>query len=200
MNNDVYKINMNDDILKFETTSFKAEKGSVLHSGIYNRELSSALSAGAIIMILGFFFVNRSDITFFHWILALLIFLILFIFFRTYVFLEPLLCVLIDKKNSLIDLSVKRLLGKKQIHLPLSELHGIRQDYVAVVPENPDGIRLVEQVALQHGTIIPGFGKTAEFYTVELEFRDGKRFIIFSSEEHRVVEYIATKFKNFIKE
>lgn len=196
---DNYQMDIKDNMLIFKTTSFKAEKGSVLHSGIYNRELSSSLAAGALVMLLGFFFAVRFKTTAVHFIAALLLFVIFFIVLRTYIFLEPVLCVAVDKKNGNIDIVLERIFGKRSISFPLSELDNIRQDYLAVTPENPDGIRLVEQVALQHGTVIPGFGKTSEFYTVELEFKNGKRFIIFSSEWPAEAEDIATRFKNFIK-
>lgn len=199
-NNKAYKIDIKDNLLLFSTSSFKTEKGSVLHSGIYNRELSSALLTGALIMILGFFFATSFKIITLHWILALVIFITLFIFFRTYIFLDPFLYVKLDKKNGVIEITLKRFFSTRRLVFPLSELKGIRQDYRAVIPENPDGIRLVEQVALQHGTVIPGFGRTSEFYTVEVEFKDGRRFIIFSSEAPKEVEEVATKFKNFIKE
>lgn len=196
---DSYQIDIKDNTLVFRTSSFKAEKGSVLHSGIYNRELSSSLAAGALIMLLGFFFAARLRITAVHLITALLIFVIFFLLFRTYVFLEPVLSVTVDKQNGNIDITLERIFGKRRISLPITELDNIRQDYLSVTPKNPDGIRLVEQVALQHGTVIPGFGKTAEFYTVGMEFKNGKRFIIFSSEEPSKAEEIATKFKNFIE-
>ncbi|MDI6729382.1 MAG: hypothetical protein QMD44_10725, partial [Thermodesulfovibrionales bacterium] len=117
----------------------------------------------------------------------------------TYIFLETVLCVVVDKKNGNIDIALERIFGKRRITSPLSELGNIRQDYLVVTPENPDGIKLVEQVALQHGTVIPGFGKTAEFYTVEMEFKNGKRIVVFSSEKPAEAENIAMQFRNFIK-
>ncbi|MEW6738759.1 MAG: hypothetical protein AB1325_02485 [Nitrospirota bacterium] len=196
---DSYQIDIKDNMLIFRTSSFRAEKGSVLHSGIYNRELSSSLAAGALVMLLGFFFAVRFKTTAVHFIAALLLFVIFFIVFRTYIFLETVLCVAVDKKNGNIDIALERIFGKRRITSPLSELDNIRQDYLAVTPENPDGIKLVEQVALQHGTVIPGFGKTAEFYTVEMEFKNGKRITIFSSEEPAEANEIAIKIKNFIE-
>ncbi len=185
-------------MLIFRTTSFKAEKGSVLHSGIYNRELSSSLAAGALVMLLGFFFALRFKTTAVHFIVALLLFAVFFIVFRTYIFLETVLCVAVDKKNGNIDIALEKIFGKRRITFPLSELDNIRQDYLVVTPENPDGIRLVEQVALQHGTVIPGFGMTAEFYTVEMEFKNGKRITIFSSEDPSMAENIRAKLSGFI--
>lgn len=196
---DNYQIDIRDNVLVFRTSSFRAEKGSVLHSGIYNRELSSALAAGALVMLLGFFFATRFKITSVYFIAALLLFVIFFIAFRKYIFLEPALSVAVDKKNGNIDITVNRIFGKSKITSPLSELDNIRQDYIAVTPENPDGIKFVQQVALQHGTVIPGFGKTAEFYTVEMEFKNGKRITIFSSEDPSAVDDIAMKIKNFIE-
>ena len=195
---DKYQMDIKDNMLIFRTSSFRAEKGSVLHSGIYNRELSSSLAAGALVMLLGFFFTARFKTTAVHFIAALLLFVIFFIVFRTCIFLEPVLCVAIDKKNGNIDITLRRILGRRRIISPLSELDSIRQDYLSVTPENPDGIRLVEQVALQHGTVIPGFGKTAEFYTVEMEFKNGKRITIFSSEEPSMAEDVRAKLSGFI--
>lgn len=196
---DKYQIDIKDDMLIFRTSSFRAEKGSVLHSGIYNRELASSLAAGALVMLLGFFFAASFKITTVHFVAALLLFVIFFIVFRTYIFLETVLCVVVDKKNGNIDIALERIFGKRRITSPLSELGNIRQDYLVVTPENPDGIKLVEQVALQHGTVIPGFGKTAEFYTVETEFKNGKRIVVFSSEKPAEAENIAMQFRNFIK-
>lgn len=197
--NKAYQLEIEDNILIFRTASFKPEKGSVLHSGIYNRELASSLAAGAVVMLLGFFFASKVKITAFHFIAALALFIVFFLILRTYIFLEPVFCIVIDKKKENISIELQRIFSKRVIEVSIRELDAVGQDYIAMMPENPDGIRLVEQVALQHGTVIPGFGKTSEFYTVELKFRDGKRFVIFSSQEPSDADDIATKIKNFIE-
>ncbi len=196
---DKYQMDIKDNMLIFRTTSFMAEKGSVLHSGIYNRELSSSLAAGALVMLLGFFFAARYKITAFYFLFALVLFAALFLVFRTYIFREPVLCVAIDKDRGDINLSFNRMFGKKSLSFELARLKDIRQEHVSIAPENPDGIRFVEKIALQHGTVIPGFGKAAEFYTVEMEFENRKRIMIFSSEDPSEVNDIATKIKNFIE-
>ena len=99
MDNKTYHINIKDNMLIFRTSSFKAEKGSMLHSGIYNRELASSLLAGALVMIIGFFFASRFEATAVHFISALMLFAISFIFFRAYIFIEPVLCITVDKKK-----------------------------------------------------------------------------------------------------
>ncbi|MBI5212390.1 MAG: hypothetical protein HY957_03330 [Nitrospirae bacterium] len=183
----------------FKTTSFKAEKGNVLHSGIYNREMSASLAAGAVVMLSGFFFAAKYRITAVHFIAALFLFIILFLVFRAYIFGEPLLGVVIDKEKGNIDISLDRIFGKKNLSFPFASLEDIRKDHKSIAAENPDGIKFVEKIALQHGTVIPGFGKTAEFYTVEMEFESRQRIMIFSSEDSAAADDIALKIKNFIE-
>ncbi|HAK88819.1 MAG: hypothetical protein A2077_01620 [Nitrospirae bacterium GWC2_46_6] len=194
-----YELKIENKRLIFNTTSFKAEKGSVLHSGIYNREMSASLAAGAVVMLSGFFFAAKYKITVVHFIAALFLFVILFLVFRAYIFGEPLLGVVIDKGKGNIDISLDRILGKKNLSFPLASLEDIRQDHKSIAAENPDGIRFVEKIALQHGTVIPGFGKTSEFYTVEMEFENSRRVMIFSSEDPAAADDIALKIKNFIE-
>ncbi|MDI6800900.1 MAG: hypothetical protein QMD01_02420 [Thermodesulfovibrionales bacterium] len=194
-----YQIDIKDNLLTFRTAFFKAEKGSALHIGIYNRELASSLAAGALVMLLGFFLAAKYKITAVHFIAALVLFTAFFIGFRTYIFREPLLYVAIDKARGVINFSVNKIFGQKNFSFPIAELENIRQDYVSITPENPDGIKFVEKIALQHGTVIPGFGKTAEFYTVEMEFKNRQRIMIFSSEDPSPADDIAIKFKNFIE-
>ncbi len=193
-----YKLEINDDSLLFETASFKAERGSILHSGIYNRELASSLAASACITLLGFFFAGRVKPDALSFVSALSIFLALFLAFRTFLFRDVLLGVIVDKGAGAVKITVKNLLGTRGTTFPLTALEDIRQDYTTIAPENPDGVRLVEMISLQHGTVIPGFGKTLEFYTVGMEFKGGKSFIIYSSNEPSRVEHIHKSFKDFL--
>lgn len=197
MNN--FTLEIKNNLLIFRTTSFKAEKGSILHSGIYNRELASSLASGLFIMILGFFFALRFNISTIHLLLGLVLFALSFIFFRTFIFKEPKLTLVIDKEKRNLNLSLQGLINKK-IDIPFSGLVSIKQGYFKIAPENIDGIRLVEKVALQHGTAIPGFGKTVELFTVEMELVRGEKITLFSSENLSDVHEIITKILNFIKE
>ncbi|MEW6117387.1 MAG: hypothetical protein AB1553_10860 [Nitrospirota bacterium] len=194
-----YFIKVENNRLMFSTTSFKAEKGSVLHSGIYNRELASSLAAGACIIALGFFFASNVSVTVIHYIAMLPLFAILFLAFRTYLFREPVLQLVIDKKTKKIGITVKRAIGRRAFVATLHELEKIRQGYTTETPANPDGIQLVEKIALQHGTVIPDFGTTAEFHTVELEFRDGRSITIFSSGAPGEADDIAHTINHFIE-
>ncbi|MCL4492550.1 MAG: hypothetical protein M1510_11765, partial [Nitrospirae bacterium] len=118
--------------------------------------------------------------------------------FRTYVFRDSVLRLAIDKETGNMAISMKNIFAENKVSFSLGELDAVRQDHVALSPENPDGVKVVEKIALQHGTVIPGFGKTVEFYTVELGFKSGKRLLIFSSREPAKADAIAEKLKNFI--
>jgi hypothetical protein len=194
-----YTFDIDDKVLAFRTVSFRAEKGSVLHSGIYNRETASTFAAGVCIILLGFFFASRLSLSTISCIAALLLFVLFFLFFRTFVFRERFLQAVIDKRNNVVSIMRIGLFRTEKQLFALTELEGIREDYKEVALENPDGIRIVEKIALQHGMVIPGFGDAAEFYTVEFEFKDAGRVMVFSSLDHSETDDVTRTFKNFIE-
>ncbi len=199
MNSVAYAFDIKDKVLAFRTASFRAEKGSVLHSGIYNREMASTLAAGACIILLGFFFASGPLLSTISFIAALLLFVLFFLFFRTFVFRETFLQAVIDKENNVVSIRRMGFFRIEKQLFNLSELEGIREDYKEVALENPDGIKMVEKIALQHGTVIPGFGAAAEFYTVEFEFKDAGRVMVFSSRDYSEADDVTRAFKNFIE-
>lgn len=199
MDNASYQLTITGAVLELTTASFRAEKGSVLHSGIYNRELASSLAAGAGTLLAGFFFTRTTDMTPLHYGAALLLFVALFLLFRSFVFRDPFLRTTIDKAAGAVTFLSPKPFGYRRVSFPLAELAGVRQDYRTETPENPDGVKLVERISLQHGAVIPGFGETAHFYTVELEFTSGPRSLVYSSGDAAAAEEIASKIKLFIE-
>lgn len=198
-NNGKYQIDMKDNMLIFSTAFFKAEKGSILHSGIFSRELASFLAAGAVLTVLGFFFASNFKITAIHFIIAVFLFAALSLFFRAYIFHEANLEIVFDKGKGKITSTLKKAVGKEIKVYPVSELKGIKPGQVTFKPENPDGVKVVENIALQHGTVIPGFGEVMEFNTVELEFKQGNRIIIFASELKEETESIIKILRIFLE-
>jgi hypothetical protein len=180
MNEKPYHIEKRGNTVVLKTTSFKAERGSVLHSGIFNRELASSLAAGAVIVAVSFFFALYFKITVIYLIVVALLFAALFIIFRLCLFHEAVLETVFDREKRTVTLSLRRAMGSSVRSFPLDELSGIRLDHTSFQPENPDAVQFVERIALQHGTVIPGFGKTEDFYTVELDF-GGRKQVIFSA-------------------
>lgn len=194
----MWSIEVKENVLSLCTTSFKAEKGSVLHSGIYNRELASALSAGGIAILIGLFAAASYKITAAHYMMAALLFGALFIVLRTYIFKETVLELTLDKNNESAGITIRGI-HKKQQMFPISDLAGVRLRHITVRPENPDGIRVVENVALQHGTVIPGFGEPENFYIVELVYKSGADTMVFSSKEEKETEAVAMRLEGFLE-
>jgi hypothetical protein len=192
-----YHIDIKDDALVLRTTSFKAEMRSVLHSGIFNCELASSLFAGALLLLFGFFFAVPGKITVVHLILAMVAFAALFLLVRTYVFLEPTLEVRFDRRRGTIETSLRKAAGSKRDRYLMSELSGIRLGHRTMQPENPDGIKVIEKIALQHGMVIPGFAETMDFSAVRLDFPD-RSVTLFSTKDKLEAEALAEKLNGFI--
>ncbi|MFO0753397.1 MAG: hypothetical protein U0411_08745 [Thermodesulfovibrionales bacterium] len=193
------RIEESEDMLALWTTSFRADKGSVLHSGIYNREMASGLAAGACTLAAAFFFAALFPAAPLLFSAAAVFFVLLFLLFRKCIFREESLRAVFDRRKGTVSFSLSRPFGGREAWYPLSEIAAVRQERRTVLPENPDGVRVVEKIALQHGTVIPGFGETAEFHTVEVECRGGERIMVFSSQEPARAAEIAQKITNFIE-
>ena len=192
-----YTLSIKKDKLIFRSTSFRAERGSVLHSGIYNRELTASLAAGGLVAALsvGLFSAGVESRPLFIGGYAVL-FVVLFVLLRLFVFYEEFLETVIDKGEETLSVFRKGLPSERS-EVPLSELAGIRKGYTAIVPENPDGVKFVEKIALQHGTVIPGFGDLKEYHTVNLELRNGDTLMVFSSEDDATAEEVLGIMRKF---
>jgi len=171
----------------------------VLHSGIYNRETASTFAAGASMIMLGFFFASGPHLSTFTFIASLLLFVLLFLFFRTFIFRETFLRVIMDKGNNVVAITRKGFFRMDKQLFDFTGLEGIREDYKEVALENPEGTKIVEKIALQHGAVIPGFGAAAEFYTVEFELKDSGSIMVFSSRDYSEADDVTRTFKNFIE-
>ncbi len=178
-----------------KTSSFKTERRSVLHSGIFNRELASSLAAGAVIVVLSFFFALYFRISALYLMAVALLFAVLFIIFRLYFFREVALEAVFDGEKRAVTLSLKRTIGGSAKSYLLDGLTAIRLVHISMQPENMDAVQLVERVALQHGTVIPGFGKTEDFYAVELDF-GGEKPVIFSARARQAAESMIAELKS----
>jgi len=181
------------------TTSFRTERRSVLHSGIFNRELTSSLAAGAVVIMVGFFFALYVRITVVHFVAAAFVYAALFILFRLYAFREQVLETVFDLKRKTITVSVKRSVGSGRRSYPTDALTGIRIHHLSMEPENLDAVRLVEKVAVQHGTVIPGFGKVEDIYSVELDFRE-RKIVMFSAGERKRAESFVNELRSSLAE
>jgi hypothetical protein len=193
----LYTIQAEAERIILRTSSFRADRGSVLHSGIYSRELSSSFLAAAValvvLMVLSFY----NGLSILDSVIAIAVFALVFPLARIYIFREPYLESVFDKKGGTVTISLKRPFFSKRVKKSLNRLKDIKIVHKRFEPENPDAIAFVKKIALQHGTVIPGFGKTEEFYDITLEF-DDQAVTILTLKEKKEAEALIRKLKQFL--
>ncbi len=178
-----FEVKTEDGTIELHSSSFKVDRGSVLHSGIFNKELAASFLAGAVIVSYLIAVAVFGELRLAHYIIAAFIFIVIFPLSRLYVFREPRLITMIDTGTGTVTLTLQRPYGRTSIQRPLASMEKIDVDHVRVEPENPDGIAVVEKIALQHGTVIPGFGEVAEFFSVVLDFGKERYTVLTTSVE-----------------
>jgi len=193
-----YELRIRGSVLSFRTGSFRAEPGSALHSGIYNRELVASLVAGAVLVIIALFAVIKGvDVRGPHYIGAVAVFALLTFLVRVYVFYEEYLELTIDRDKGIIDLLVRRM-TMKRYKWALGELTGVCRGLTVIAPENRDGIDIVKKISLQHGMVIPGFGESKEYHSVNLEFGELNTIAVFNTEEPGEADAVSEVLKKFV--
>ncbi|HEB76642.1 MAG TPA: hypothetical protein ENJ04_09845 [Nitrospirae bacterium] len=192
-----YRVEIEDGRIALKTTSFKAERGSVLHSGIYNREFSSILvgaAAAASVLVL---FALKYELQPVHYVVAAAVFVAAFPLARVYLFKEPCLETVIDRSAKTVSVTLRRPFGRRSVTRPLSSLSDIGVVHTRIEPENPDGVAFVKKIALQHGTVIPGFGQTEDFYSVVLRLA-GEEFTVLTTRAEAEANAVAEKLKRYV--
>jgi len=193
-----YQLRIRGNVLSFRTGSFRAEAGSALHSGIYNRELVSSLAAGAIIVVMALAAVMKGvEMAPLYYAGVVALFALLTFLFRVYVFYEEYLELTIDREHGLIAIIVRQM-RRRHIQRPLSDLTGVMKGFTLIAPENQDGIEIVKNISLQHGMVIPGFGETKEYHSVNLEFGELDTLAIFNTEEQEEAEAVSQVINKFV--
>ena len=180
-------------VLKFRTSSYRAEKGSVLSPMIYSHELSSML-ASAIPAAAAFLLVKAGP---FRYIPALAAYAAGFYFFRAFIFKKRYLSLDIDKTSGTAVLNAP---FKAKRTFRAEEIEKVEAEKSAFLPENREGLRQVEKIALHHHTVLPELDKPVDFYCVRVRLKNGPGFIIYSGREPVAAADITLKIKEFLSE
>ena len=194
-----FSISEESDKLVFRTAHFGAGRGSVLHSGIYNREFSSVLASFTVAGLVYFFLVmqfGREAVLYFA---ALLLFVIAFPLFRKYVFRERFLEAIFDRAGSEVMVSISWIWERVVLKLPLSSIKGLRIESRKDEVINRDGVEFVERISAMHGTVIPGFGEEKTFYLLMLCLADGAERAIFEGSDARETISAYDRIREFLK-
>lgn len=193
-----YTISKEEDTLIFRTPSFATGLGSVLHSGIYNREfasvLASAAGAGLVYVIVAMNLDNR----FIHALVFLMVFAGGFPLFRKFVFKEALIEVIFNTSAGEVKLYVTRITRTLKEVIALHRIKGISIESRRQEIENADAVEFVEKISLQHGTVIPGFGRETVLFLLKLNLTDGSERTIYSDDKMQDVISAHDEIKEFL--
>jgi hypothetical protein len=194
-----YSTRTEENRLFFMTSAYRTEIDSVLHSGIYNREFSSVLAAAAVAGTIYVVAAMNDGSALIQWLAFLLVFTGGFPLFRTFVFRESEMEVVFDRAAGHADISLIRIKKRLKEMIPLSSIKDISIESRRRKVENPDAVEFVEKISLQHGTVIPGFGKETVIFLLKLHLDDGSERIIFSDDRMQDVIAAHDEVKEFLK-
>jgi hypothetical protein len=182
------------DILCLQTAYFKAERNSVLHSGIYTKEMSSMFFAFIISTVYIIYQAFYGHLYWMHYIIAVVAFIILFPIIRIFIFKKNILTVVFDRQKDLITISKNSIIrNKNQPHNSLREITIVHD---MIEPQNQDGIEFVKKISLAHGAPMPDLGATQHFYNVYLSFPN-ENIMIFTSPISTESEQLVKTIKDF---
>jgi hypothetical protein len=194
-----FHIEKSGDVLVFSTTHYSAETGSVLHSGIYNREFASVLAslsvAGSAYLALTVYVGKTlvSHLTF------MLVFIACFPFFRKFVFKERRMRTVFDRTRGKVELFLTGMMRRRLDSFPLKDIVNVMVESRKTEIENPDGVKFVEKISLQHGMAIPGFGEEKVFFLLKLILADGAGRVIYADNDAEDVIAAHGEIKEFLK-
>jgi hypothetical protein len=194
-----YEMERTGPLFLFRTGHFAAERESVLHKGIYNKEFASVLTSLAVagLIYAALAIGHRKSI------LPHVAFAVIFIggypLLRMFVFKDRYLEALFDLSRGLAEISVSGLTGKHTESLPLSSVKSVMIESRKIGVENPDAVEFVEKISAQHGTVIPGFGDEKTFFMLKLMLADGSDRMIYADTDMQAVIDAHEEIKGFLK-
>jgi len=194
-----YTVRKDGDKLIFATPAYKVGPESVLHSGIYNREFSSVLASATAAGIVYMIVAMNTEHTIVRSIVFLLIFAGGFPFFRKFVFKEGLMEVIFNTVTGEAKIYKSWVTKKMKETISIKNIKDISIESRKHDAENPDAVRFVKQISLQHGTVIPGFGEEKALFLLKLHLSDGSDRTIFSDSNMQDVIAAHDEIKGFLK-
>ncbi len=179
-NNNNYELVIEEDKLIFRTSSFKAEKTSVLHGGVYTREFTSMLFASAVCMLTHIFILSIIYLAIIRYIILILMFALTYFLSNKYIFKKTCLEADFERSAKMVRITRSGIVLKKVENIPYDKISSIELGYRKFVPENEDGINFVQKISLQHGTAMPELSESEEFITLLLKLTDGSERTIYA--------------------
>jgi hypothetical protein len=197
--NNKYRTEKTGDILIFKTAYFSAERGSVLHSGIYNRDFASALSSLCVAGLVYLVVVMNLKKGILPHVVFLVVFAAGFLFLRGFVFKERYMETVLDRAAGRAEIYMVGITKKKKDSVAIKDINNVLIERRKSAVENPDGAEFVQKISSQHGMAIPGFGEEKIFFLLKLKLSDGTDRLIFADGDMQGVIKAHNEIKAFLK-
>ena len=194
-----YTVRKDEDKLIFATPTYRADPDSVLHSGIYNREFSSVLASAAVAGVVYVIVAMNTGNTIVRSLVFLLTFTAGFPFFRKFVFKESLMEVVFDTSGGEAKVYTSWITKRLKETISVKNIKDISIESRKHEVENPDAVRFVKHISLQHGSVIPGFGEEKVLFLLKLNLSDGSERIIYTDNKMQDVLSAHDEIKEFLK-
>ncbi len=195
-----YQIHREGNRLSFSTSSYRAEKSSVLHKGIYSKEFSAMLlaSAACIVVYMATAFMPVKSV---YLNIPILVFTFIISFFlsRSFLFRESVLTLVLDKSSKTARITRPGILGKKTERIALDSITSVEVGARNFTSDNIDGIKFVQKISLQHGSAVPGLGDAEEFITLSLKLSDGSERLIYAGNIDKEPELPVKEIASFLE-
>ena len=196
-NENNYSIETAGTTLTFRTASFKADKSSVLHSGVYSREFNAMLFASGTCMLAYIFlspYISGPSLY------AALTFALAasFMLSRKCVFREKYLEIIMDKQSGTARLVISGAFSKRTEEIALNDIVSVETGIERFEPENKDGADFVQKISVQHGSPVPGLGEAEEFVTLYLIMKDGAKKVIYAGNINEEPDVPVLKIRKFL--
>ena len=186
-----YRTLKSGDRLVFRTEHFAQTGESVLHGGIFNRELSSLLASVAVATALSLVFFLQGKRSYLYYVLILVVLFGAFPLFRTFVFRDRFLEAVFSAATGRTEILIPGFVGKTRKVIERGGIGSLLVEKRATQVDNPDAVEFVERISAQHGASIPHFEKEISRYLLFLKLTDGGDILLFAdgSMEHVIAAH-----------
>ena len=175
-----YELCTDNDSLIFRTSSFRAEKTSVLHTGVYTKEFSSMLTASAVSALAYMVMSGIAESKTSSYVATIATFITVFLGSRKFIFRDTYLEADFNSTKRTVSICRPGIFHNNTEAIPFDTILSVEIGSNKFIPENRDGIDFVQKISAQHGSAVPGLSETEEFITLRLILTDGSERTIYA--------------------
>jgi|GEM_PF-3256933 len=190
-----YRLIITPDTLTLKTFLYKAEKKSIIHAALMNREVTSLIVATILSGVLFVIYAMNFPLKVFDIINFCLLTGALFLFLRLSIFREKPLEVTFSRDRVIIKYPA--FIIKRVEKFDLNQVKSISIKKRIFEIDNIEGAKIVKQVALQHGTVLPDFTEPEELFLLTIDFLDGSERVIYVDREPKRISTLLKEIKKW---